>query len=90
MSRLILNDGQTIMDGRAGMSDGRLWIYLPGYTMQAASAIAFNPEATRRVIYRYGENLETTYSGYTECRNIMTQEQEIAVCLKRGSEEDGL
>ena len=36
MSRLILNDGQTIMDGRAGMSDGRLWIYLPGYTMQAA------------------------------------------------------
>ena len=88
MSRLILNDGQTIMDGRAGMSDGRLWIYLPGYTMQAASAIAFNPEATRRIIYRYGENLETTYSGFTECRNIMTQEQEIAVCLKRGNEED--
>ena len=88
MSRLILNDGQTIMDGRAGLANGMLWMWLPGYTMQAASAIAFNPEATRRVIYRYGENLETTYSGFTECNNIMIQEQEIAVCLKRGNDED--
>ena len=88
MSRLILNDGQTIMDGRAGLANGMLGMWLPWYTMQSASAIAFNPEATRRVIYRYGENLETTYSGFTECNNIMIQEQEIAVCLKRGNDED--
>lgn len=88
MSRLILNDGTTIMDGRAGMANGLLWMWLPGYTMQAASGVAFNPERTKRITYRYGENLETTYSGFTVCINIMIQEQEIAVCMRRGNEED--
>ena len=35
--RLILSDGTVIEDGQAGLADGNLWLYLPGYTMQDAA-----------------------------------------------------
>lgn len=86
--KLVLNDGTTIQDGHAGLADGFLWLWLPGTTIQSAAAIAFNQERTKRITYWYGDNLEITYSGFTECVNIMTQGFEIAVCMRRGNEED--
>lgn len=88
--RLVLSDGQTILNGRAGVADGRMWMWLPWYTMQAASTIAFNPAATRSVTYYYGSDMDITYSGYTKCVNIINQGTEIAVCMEKGDDEDGL
>ena len=81
-TRLILNDGTIIENGRAGLDSGFLWLYLPGYTMQDAAAIAFNYQKMERIEFQYGE-MSDTYSGFTTCRGILAREGEIAVCMTR-------
>ena len=81
--RLILNDGTIIENGRAGYSMGFLWLRLPGFTMQAAADIAFNPALTQRIVFQYGQ-MEDVYEGYTSCTSINNEDSMISVCLVKG------
>ncbi len=81
-TRLFLNDGTIIENGRAGYAEGLLWLYMPGYTMQDAAAIAFDHQKTERIEFQYGE-MTDTYSGFTVCRGILARENEIAICMAR-------
>lgn len=84
--RLILNDVITIENGTAGASDGLLWCWFTGYTMQEAAVIFFEPENTRKIVFQYGE-MEDTYEGYTDCR-VLSQDADgrISVCMARGAD----
>jgi len=83
--RLILNDAITIEDGTAGESQGFLWCWFTGYTMQEAAVIFFDPENTQKIVFQYG-GMEDTYEGYTECR-VLSQDTDgkISVCMARGA-----
>ena len=78
--KLALNDGTVVDEGSAGVLGNELWIYLPGYTMQQAAEKAFNANATRRIIWQYGDT-EETYIGYTDCDTIKRDDDRIMVCL---------
>ena len=80
--RLILNDGTVIENGRAGYDAGFLWMYLPGYTMQEAAAIAFDYQKTERIEFKYGE-MSDVYDRFIICRGILSGENEIKVCMVR-------
>lgn len=81
--RLILNDGTIIENGRAGYAIGFLWLRLPGYTMQEAAEIAFNPAKTKRIIFQYGQ-MEDVHEGFTSCTCINNEDSMISVCLVKG------
>ena len=81
--RLILNDGTVIEDGRAGYSQGFLWLYFSGYTLQQAAMMFMDPAKTEKIIFQYGE-MEDTYNGFTECRNLMIDaDGDISVCMTK-------
>lgn len=82
--RLILQDGTAIEGGQAGLSDGFLWLSLPGMTMQEAALIAFDPNKTKTIWFQFGEE-ETEYRDYTNCTKIMDDGAEVSVCLTRGN-----
>ncbi|MBQ1776822.1 MAG: hypothetical protein IIZ93_01560 [Acidaminococcaceae bacterium] len=81
--RLILADGTRIENGRAGYSDGHLWCWFTGFTMQQAAVLFLNPEKTSRIEYQYGE-MQDVYTGYTECTNLfIDSDGQISVSLVR-------
>ena len=83
--RLILIDGTIIEDGRAGYSDGFLWLYLTGYTMQTASYIFFDPSKTERITFQYGE-MEDVYEHFIVCRSLQIDTDGlISVCMEKGA-----
>lgn len=83
--RLILADDTVIENGSAGYSDGHLWCWVTGFTMQEAAAVFFDPEKTQEIVYEYGE-MSDTYTGYTVCTNIfINSDGVISVCLVRGA-----
>ena len=77
-----MNDG-TIVNGNAGETDGFLWLWMDGITIQEAAAIAFDKNKTRRIIFKHGE-AEDAYTGFTVCVNIKANDGEIAVCMTKG------
>ena len=81
---LILADGTIIENGNAGLSEGFLWLWLPGWTMMEAAQKAFDPAVMGTIVYRQGESHDATYTGYTVCKNLMQQGEEIAVCMVKG------
>ena len=81
--RLILNDGTVIDGGSAGLADGFLWLWFPGWTMADVAAKVFNPAVMKNIYFQYGEE-ENTYTGYTVCTNLMLDGGEIAVCMIKG------
>ena len=83
MRKLILNDGTVIEGGEAGYSQGFLWLFLPGYTMQQAAAIAFDKNKTAVIVFEYGE-MEDRYEGYTNCTSISENDGQANVCLEKG------
>ena len=82
--RLILKDGTTIEDGRAGYSQGYLWCHFSGYTLQQAAAIFFDMDKTDQILYQYGED-EDEYNGFTSCILLKIDEDthEVSVCLTK-------
>ena len=83
--RLILKDGTIIENGRAGYAEGFLWLWLPGYTMQQAAALAFDATKTARIVFQYGE-MEDVYEGFTNCVNIMSDfDGLVSLCIKKGA-----
>ena len=84
MRELILKDG-TIIDGTAGYFGGFLWLYFSGYTLLQAAEIFSDPEKTETIEFRAGANDEI-YEGFTDCRNIMTDEDgRLSVCMTRSN-----
>lgn len=81
--RLIFDDETVIEDGRAGYSDGFLWLWMPGLTMQTAAMIVFDAEKTARIVFQYGE-MQDEYEGFAKCIRIIEEENEIAVCMTKG------
>lgn len=84
--RLILNDGTEIENGSAGYAAGSLWCRLPGYTMQQAAVVFFNPDITAVILFQYGE-MEDRYEGFTNCEAIMTEaDGKVSVCMTKGGD----
>lgn len=83
--RLILMDGTIIENGRCGYSDGHLWCWVIGYTMQQAAGIFFDPDKTGEIVYQYGE-MSDRYEGFTVCTNLfIDNDGKVSVCLVRGN-----
>lgn len=78
--QLILNDGTIIPNGEAGLSQGFLWLYLPGFTIQQAAAVAFDTNKTSVIVFDYGDESET-FNGYTSCKNLSAEDGQASVCL---------
>ena len=79
-----MNDGTTIENGDAGFSDGFLWLWFDGYTLQQAAMLIFDATKTDRIVYQYGE-MEDVYEGYTTCRALMTDASgRVSVCMTKG------
>ena len=82
--RLVLNDGTIIEGGKAGYSEGFLWLYFTGYTLQQAAIIAFDGSKMSHIVFEYGE-MSKTYDGFTVCINLNIDiDGNISVCMKRG------
>ena len=82
--RLILNDGTTIENGSAGYSDGFLWLWFAGFTMQQAATMFFDAAKTERIVFQYGE-MQDEYTGFTTCRTLMVDtDGKISVCMVKG------
>ena len=81
--RLILADGTKIENGEVGDLVTEIWCYLPGWTVGRAAQIFTNTAKTAEIRFQYGD-MEDVFRGYTDCRNIMTRGEQIAVCLVKG------
>lgn len=83
--RVVLNDGTTIENGQAGCSEGFLWLWFAGYTMQQAASLFFDPTKTERIVYQYGE-MADEYTGYTTCRSLMVDNDGmVSVSMVKGA-----
>lgn len=82
-TRLFLKDLTVIENGRAGLADGFLWLWMPGITMQQAAVFVFNPDVMGRIIFQYGEE-ESVYAGYIVCKSLTTDNGETVVCMVKG------
>lgn len=83
--RLILHDGTVIENGEAGYSQGFLWIWFTGYTLQEAAVMFFDPSKTSVIDYEYGE-MQDDYRGYTNCISLQIDvDGKISVCLTKGA-----
>ena len=84
-TKLILNDGTVINDGHAGYSQGFLWCYMKGFTMQQAASVFFDPAKTAKIAFVYGAEKDE-YEGYTNCVNInIDVDGVLRVCLTRSA-----
>ena len=81
--QLVMNDGTIIPDGEAGFSSGFLWLFLPGYTIQQAAGLAFDPHKTAVIEFDYGD-MTDRFEGYTNCTEISANEDQATVCLTKG------
>lgn len=85
---LTMNDGTVIDEGYAGYSQGHLWCYFAGYTIQEAAALFFDPAKTSHIVYQYGTH-STEYDGFTECTFISIDvDGKLSVSLKKGETEN--
>ena len=75
-----MNDGTVIENGEAGKTSSSLWLFMPGYTMQQAAAVAFDSNKTSVIVFEYGE-MTDTFNGYTSCVNISAEDGQASVCL---------
>lgn len=84
--RLILKDGTVIENGEAGYSQGKLWCYIPGWTLPQAAAVFFDPAKTKLIIFQYGE-MEDEYRGFTRCVSLMTDTDGlVSVCMEKAGD----
>ena len=85
---LTLNNGTVIDGGYAGYSQGRLWCYFAGYTIQEAAALFFDPAKTSHIVYQYGSHTEE-YDGFTECVLVSIDvDGKCSISLAKGETEN--
>ena len=84
--QIVLNDGTVIPDGEAGYSEGFLWCWFTGYTIQQAASMFFDANKTSRIVFQYGD-LADTYEGFTACVNLgVNADGRVSVCLTEGED----
>lgn len=82
---LTLADETVIDGGEAGYSQGFLWCYINGFTLQQAALIFFDADKTSRIDFHYGEMVDT-YEGYTNCISLKVDaDGMVSVCLTKGA-----
>lgn len=86
-TKIILKDNTQIENGLVGYSEGFLWCYLTGYTMQQAATIFLDKSKTETIVFVYGAESDV-YEGFTECINIKIDvDGRVSVCMERGVSE---
>ena len=81
--KIILNDG-TEIPGECGYSQGFLWCWFTGYTMQQAASLFFDSGKTSKIIFVYGE-MQDVYEGFTNCVSLgIDVDGKVSVCMVRG------
>ena len=84
---LTLNDGTTV-NVSSGFSDGFLWLWFTGYTMQEIAELFLDESKTSHFTVKIGEN-ETEYDSFTDCRMIQKGvDEKLSVCLTRGAQNE--
>ena len=82
--KIILNDGTEIPGGSCGYSEGFLWCYFSGFSLQEAAEMFFNPDKTQVIRFEYGE-MADVYEGFTNCVAFnLNADGKISVCLTKG------
>lgn len=82
--RIILNDGTILEGGEAGYSQGFLWVWFTGYTLQQAALMFFDTSKTSKIVFQYGE-MESVYEGFTTVMNLgIDVDNKVSVCLTKG------
>ena len=80
---LTLNDGTTV-NVSSGISDGFLWLWFSGYTMQEISIIFLDENKTSHFTIKSDEKI-SEYDGFTDCRLLQKNyDGNLSVCLTRG------
>ena len=75
---LILNDGTTV-NVTSGLSDGFLWLWFTGYSMQEAANLFLDESKTVHFTIN-----STEYDCFTDCRLIQRNtEGKLSICLTR-------
>lgn len=78
--RIKLNDGTVFEDSTCGCSDGFLWCFIVGHTMQEVSQKFFDVHATSKITFEYGE-MTDSYDGYTSVIFMKSTEYGCDICL---------
>lgn len=83
--RIVLNDSTVIENGRAGYSEGYLWLFFSGYTMLQIAQMFCDPSKTELIVFEYGE-MRDSYENFTVCTNMNIDiDGNASVCMKRGT-----
>ena len=80
--RIIMNDGTTWEDSECGYADGFLWLYLHGVQLSDAFPIVNDPNATKKIIFEYGE-MSDKYTGFKKLQTIRNEDYGCSVCLTK-------
>ena len=80
--RIRMNDGTVWEDCECGYAQGFLWLFLHGIGIREAEPVVRNPEATKKIVFEYGE-MRDEYDGYTEVKVILEEADGCSVCLSR-------
>ena len=80
--RLLLNDGTVFENGECGEWEGNLWCTIPDTTIIVVSAKFTDPDATKKIVFEYGE-MSDTYKGYTNVTVIMKSGNSWKVSLTK-------
>ena len=82
--RIVLNDSTVIENGRAGYSEGYLWLFFSGYTMLQIAQMFCDTSKTAVIVFKYGE-MQETYD-FTVCTTMNIDiDGNASVCMKRGT-----
>ena len=83
--RIVLNDSTVIENGRAGYSEGYLWLFFSGYTMLQIAQMFCDTSKTAVIVFKYGE-MQETYENFTVCTTMNIDiDGNASVCMKRGT-----
>ena len=82
-TRIVLADNTVIEDGECGYSEGFLWCYFSGYSLQDAAEMFFDKSKTERITFKYGD-MRDVYEGFTNCVGFnVNSDGRISVCLQK-------
>lgn len=80
--RLIMNDGTVWDESECGYADGFLWLFLHDVETEEAETVVRNPEATKKIIFEYGE-MQDEYTGFSNVQIIRDEAYGCSVCLTK-------
>lgn len=81
--RLIFADGTKAEDASCGLAENRLWLWFPGWEMAQVAGVVFDPSATQRIIFEYGE-MADVHDLFTVCTNLFIDgEGIVSACMVR-------